>query len=59
MQRLIEESKILTLILFNNEADRGEFQALDVKIAEDIFRSLHDRFFTLVLGEINISDLQL
>lgn len=59
IQRVIEESKILALILFTNDEVKQEIERLDIKtFSEDIFRTLKDKFFTNILGDINSNSLK-
>lgn len=59
IQRAIEESKILALILFTNDEVKQELDRLEIKtFSEDIFRTLKDKFFTNILGDIDSNSLK-
>lgn len=56
IQRLIEEYKIMTLILFKDSKTQEEFHNLkDIKVfSEDIVRAIKDKFFGGVVGEVKV-----
>ena len=58
IQRIIEESKILTLILFSNEEIKQEMEQLKVQLPTDVFFVIKDEIITLVIGEINVDSLK-
>ena len=58
IQRIIEESKILTLILFSNEEIKQEMEQLKVQLPADVFFVIKDEIITLVIGEINVDSLK-
>ena len=59
IQRAIEESKILALILFTDDSVKEEIEKCEVAtFNEDIFRMLRDRFFSNAVGEINVNELK-
>lgn len=58
IQRLIEESKILTLILFQNEEIKYAIHQMSFTVPEDIFRMIRDNIITQVIGEIKTDELK-